>query len=168
MKDGNFAFWLPLTVILLGACAGAPVSRSGVPPEITQWMNENSNDVYSGMGISTLSREDDAYQEALTLARQNLAASLETEVTAISEDYRKLLEGRGEFNRIAEFDNSTKQWVDRLVRNTKTYGPYMSNSGATYILLYMDKKSTEPTLEAHVEETFAPIKDELNEMRQGS
>jgi hypothetical protein len=166
MKNRNFVFLslLVMAGILLYSCASAPSSRSNVPPEITLWMNENSNEVFSGMGISTHAREDDAYQQAITIARENLAAALETEVAAISEDYRKILEGRGEFNRIAEFGNSTKQRVAQLVRNTKTYGPFINNNGATYILLYMDKKSTQPALETFVEDTFADTKNELNEI----
>jgi hypothetical protein len=152
--------------LVLGSCASepAPAPRAGVPPEVSKWNEEHSGDTFSGMGISTFDNESDALQQATVLARQNLAASLETEVAAISENYVQRSEANGETDRVAKFKDATKQLVNQTVSRSKTYGPYMNDRGSTYIVVYLDKQSTQKDLNTYVDEIFSATESELNNM----
>jgi hypothetical protein len=175
--------WVALGALIVGlaGCAGAPAAtstataevpaqtagaaRAGVPPEITAWNNTNSGDTISGMGVSSITDNDsDAFQQALVLARENLAASLEAEVAAISENYVRRSEAAGETDRVAKFQDSTKQLVTQTIRNSKTYGPFANERGSTYIIVYLDKTSMQKNIHEIVDEVFAETEAELDTM----
>jgi hypothetical protein len=159
-----------IAALLQIGCGSTPTasgggSRSNVPPEITAWRNQHSADTYSGMGISSImDNESDAYLQATTLAREELAFNLESEIAGIAENYVKRAEGQGQSDRIAKFQNSTKQLANATVRNAKSYGPYINNNGATYIIVYLDKAGTQKDLSKYVDDVFAETENELNEM----
>jgi hypothetical protein len=133
-----------MTAVLLAACfaACASTSQKGPPPEISQWMNQHNADTYSGMGISTSQNAGDALIQASALARQQLASSIETEIAAITADKRKILEGRGETERIASIENATKQEVRQRLLNSRTFGPYVNAKGDTYVIVYLANKQS--------------------------
>ncbi|MDR2536466.1 MAG: hypothetical protein LBD29_10605 [Treponema sp.] len=170
MKKTLFVF-LSIGALLAAGCAssnGTSSSSKGnatVPAEITQWRNEH--DLMHGLGISTFDDESDAMQQAATIARQNLASLMETEVAGISENYVKRSTVGGESDKAAKFQEGTKQIVSQTLRGAKIYGPYMNNRGSTYVIIYLDdnsKKAFDKNVHDIADEIFAPMEGELNEI----
>jgi predicted transcriptional regulator len=120
--------------------------------------------VYYGMGISEFQNESDALQQATILARENLAGSLETEVAAIGENAVRRAEAQGETDRIARFQNATKQILSQTLRKVKTYGPYMNGRGNTYLVVYLDKNSFKKDINEYVDAVFEKTDEELNQL----
>jgi hypothetical protein len=143
----------------------AGAARAGVPVEVSSWINTNGDEAFYGLGISTITDNDsDAFQQASILARENLAASLETEVAAISENYVRRSEAGGETDRVAKFQDATKQIVSQTVRGAKSYGPFANERGSIYMLVYLDKTSTRRDLNQYVDEVFAETEAELDKI----
>jgi predicted transcriptional regulator len=135
--------------------------------EVSQWrqQHQDADDVYSEIGISTIKDdESDAYQQALMVARQNLAASLETEVAAIGENARRRAEAQGETDKVARFQDSTKQIVSQTLRKVKTFGPYINGQGNTYVVAYLDKNSFKKDINEYVDAVFEKTDQELNQL----
>jgi hypothetical protein len=159
--------------LLLVSCVSAPPPESepsqpqgGPPNEVAQWIQQHqgSDDVYYGMGISEFENESDALQQATILARENLAGSLETEVAAIGENAVRRAEANGETDRVARFQDSTKQIVTQTLRKVKTFGPYMNGRNNTYILVYLDKNSFKKDINEYVDTVFEKTDTELNQL----
>jgi hypothetical protein len=158
------------------SCASAPASepaqaepsqpQGGPPKEVAQWIqqHQNDDDVYYGMGISEFQNESDALQQATMLARENLAGSLETEVAAIGENAVRRAEAQGETDRIARFQDATKQIVSQTLRKVKTFGPYMNGRGNTYVVVYLDKNSFKKDINEYVDAVFEKSDQELNQL----
>jgi hypothetical protein len=159
---------------LLVSCASAPPPEAaapsqpqgGPPTEVAQWIqqHQNADDVYYGMGISEFENESDALQQATILARENLAGSLETEVASIGENAVRRAEANGETDRVARFQDATKQIVTQTLRKVKTYGPYMNGRGNTYIVVYLDKNSFKQDINQYVDTVFEKTDAELNQL----
>jgi predicted transcriptional regulator len=116
------------------------------------------------MGISEFQNESDALQQASMLARQNLASSLETEVAAIGENAVRRAEANGETDRVARFQDATKQIVTQTLRRVKTFGPHMNGRGNTYIVVYLDKNSFKKDINEYVDTVFEKTDQELNQL----
>jgi hypothetical protein len=156
-----------VTLLASGSCGSAPAPKQqqgGNPPEIAAWIQQRQSDVYYGTGISEFENESDAMQQALVLARQNLAASLEVEVAAISENFVQRAEAQGQTDRIAKFGDASKQMVSTSLKNVKTVGPYMNGKGNTYIVAYLDKQSFQKDVNSIVNDVFAEANSQLNDM----
>ena len=159
---------------LLVSCVSAPPSepaapsqaQGGPPSEVSQWIQQHQNayDLYYGMGISEFDNDSDALQQATILARENLAGSLETEVAAIGENAVRRAEAQGETDRVARFQDSTKQIVTQTLRKVKTFGPYMNGRGNTYIVVYLDKNSFKKDINEYVDAVFEKTDQELNQL----
>ncbi|MDR2397774.1 MAG: hypothetical protein LBD74_03325 [Spirochaetaceae bacterium] len=128
------------------------------------FLGKAQDDVYYGMGISEFQNESDALQQATILARENLAGSLETEVAAIGENAVRRAEAQGETDRIARFQNATKQILSQTLRKVKTYGPYMNGRGNTYLVVYLDKNSFKKDINEYVDAVFEKTDEELNQL----
>jgi hypothetical protein len=163
MKKSVFVF-LGLGALLLAGCASAP--KGGNPPEISKWISDhqNSDDMWYATGISEFQNESDAMQQALMLARENLAASLETQVAAIGSNAVQRAEAQGQTDRVARFRDSTKQIVDQTLRNVKTFGPFTNDKGNTSVVAYLDKQSFNKDVNAYVDQIFAQTDAELNQI----
>jgi hypothetical protein len=119
------------------------------------------------MGISTSQNAGDALIQATAMARQQLASSIETEIAAITADKRKILEGRGETERIASIENVTKQWVSQRLQNSRTFGPYVNAKGDTYVIVYLaNKKAEKQSLNDYANTVFEKTDAELDAMRK--
>ncbi|MDR1029450.1 MAG: LPP20 family lipoprotein [Treponema sp.] len=177
MKKRMFSFATVVGALagaaLLLSCVSAPPPeqapsqpQGGPPPEVSQWIqqHQNDDDVYYGMGISEFQNESDALQQATMLARENLAGSLETEVAAIGENAVRRAEAQGETDRIARFQDATKQIVTQTLRKVKTFGPYMNGRGNTYVVTYLDKNSFKKDINEYVDAVFEKTDAELNQL----
>jgi hypothetical protein len=142
----------------------AQSSRTIIPPEISQWRNDHTSDSFSGLGISTLTNTSDAYQQAVILARNDLAGSLEVEVAGIGENYVQTAEARGETERVAQFKNSTMQLIQQTISKSKTVGPYLNDREETYVLVYLDQQSARKELSQYVDDFFSDERNELKDM----
>ncbi|MDR1074384.1 MAG: hypothetical protein LBL45_12075 [Treponema sp.] len=161
---------LSVVTLLASGCGSSPATPSsqggrGNPPEIAAWIQQHQDDdIHYATGISEFENESDAMQQALALARENLAASLETEVAAISENAVRRAEAQGQTDRIARFQDATKQLVSTTLRNVRTFGPYVNGRGNTYIIVYLDKRNFQKDVNDIVEEAFAEANSQLNNM----
>jgi hypothetical protein len=154
---------ITITAVLFGSCASSP--RGGVPPELSKWINQQGDTIIYGLGISTITdNESDAYRQVVTLAQADLAGNLQTQVAAIAKDMAERQEGRGGAERIAKFEASTKQVVDKTVVAAKQYGPYTNKKGNTYIVKYIEKKGFNRDLSSYVNDVFAPTEKQLDEI----
>jgi hypothetical protein len=157
-------------VILWGSCAttsqtaGTSQVRGGMPGEMTSWINQHQDDVIYGVGISSIGDESDALREATALARSDLAGNVETDVATITADMVKRAEGRGETERIAKFEDATKQVINQTISYSKTYGPYVNNIGNTYIIKYIDKQGFRRDLSSYVDEAFKDVENDLDKI----
>jgi hypothetical protein len=112
-----------------------------MPQEISQWINQHTADAYFGIGVSPLENTAEALLQASALARQQLASTFETQITAITKDKRKIFEADGETERIASIENATKQEVRQKIQNSQTFGPCVNEKGDTYVLVYIMKET---------------------------
>ncbi|MDR1893242.1 MAG: hypothetical protein LBQ61_00945 [Spirochaetales bacterium] len=153
-----------LTALLAAGCATQPAApvRGGMPEEMTAWLNQNQANIIYGTGISELPNESDALRQATMLAREDLAGKLETTVAAVASDAVRQAEGRGETERIARFEDATKQVISNTIRNTQTYGPFVNGRGNTYVFVYVDKGATEQSLLDYVDTAFQGTDQQLD------
>jgi hypothetical protein len=126
------------------------------------WINSREDTVIYGTGISTFPDESDALIQATTLARADLAGKIETQVAAITKDFRSVAQARGETERLSDFEAGTKQLVNQTITGARTYGPEINGKGNTYIIVYVDQKTTEKNLTDHVRNFFSGMESELD------
>ena len=153
---------LPLFIFLI---AGTVLSAQVMmPSQISKWIDKERNTTVYGMGISTLKNESDAYQQARTLGQENLAASLQVEVSVVSENIVSNASVNGKAGRIASFTEGTKQLVHQSISRAKMYGPYTNTRGATYLIMYLDKRAFQRDINALANEIFADTDAALDRM----
>ena len=156
-----------LCFILIGlfsACASTGKTGEGdrqFEEEVIKW--SNTDDVIIGIAISSLSNESDALEQVKTIAMGDLATNMEAHVAQIAENYIKIAEGRGEYEKIAEFNKGVKIIISNTIKMVKT-AYYSRRRGNTYFIMYIDKDSFTPDLNTYVNEVFKETKEELDEI----
>jgi hypothetical protein len=133
-----------------------------MPAQITAWITKEGDTTVYGLGISTLKNESDAFQQARMLGLENLAASLQVEVAAVSENIMSHATVGDTTGRVETFTAGTKQLINQSIKRAKMYGPYTNNRSSTYILMYLDKRAFQKDLNALVQEVFADNDEELD------
>ncbi|MDR2634053.1 MAG: hypothetical protein LBC51_10605 [Treponema sp.] len=170
---------LVLAVLLLGSCATAPESGSAgsssagsssaaqpgnvYPREITDWIAQNGDKAIIGVGTSDLERTSDALRQARTLALQDLAANVQSEVVSITKDFVSDQEARGQKERVAEFNEGIGIKVQQTIEGAQSLGPYKMNN-ETWVARYIMKEPLQETIRDVIKETFQETDDQINKM----
>ncbi|MDR3115999.1 MAG: hypothetical protein LBU25_10835 [Treponema sp.] len=164
-----------LALFLLGSCATAPQSGSGspassapagsnlYPPEINDWIAQNGDKAIIGVGISELPRTSDALRQARTLALQDLAANIQSEVASITKDFVSAQEARGQTERVAEFNEGIGLKVQQTIEGAQSLGPYQINN-EVWVARYILKEPLQETIRDVIKETFQETDDQINKM----
>ncbi|MDR3343733.1 MAG: hypothetical protein LBT14_13340 [Treponema sp.] len=179
MKLSNFVLVSAVIAALcLGSCASSPqsggtsqsgsqpVQQSGsnlYPPEMNDWIAVNGDKVVMGIGVSDLPRTGDALRQARTIAMQDLAGSLQSEIASVTKDFLDNREAAGQTDRVAEFKDAIGIKVQATVENAQTFGPYKLE-GDTFIIRYITKESMNASIADVVKETFQEENDQINKM----
>ncbi|MDR0722995.1 MAG: hypothetical protein LBF75_09450 [Treponema sp.] len=166
---------LVLAVFWLGSCAtapssgstasstGAPAGSNVYPPEINQWIAQNGDKAIIGVGISELPRTSDALRQARTLALQDLAANVRSEVASITKDFVSAQEARGQTERVANFNEGIGIKVEQTLEGAQSLGPYKMNN-ETWVARYILLEPLQETIRDVIKETFQETDDQINKM----
>ena len=165
-----------LALLGLGSCVTAPPSGSTAsssgyqggdsnvyPPEINAWLAQNGDKAIIGVGISELPRTTDALRQARTLALQDLAANIQSEVASITKDFVSAQEARGQTERVAEFNEGIGLKVQQTIEGAQSLGPYKMNN-ETWVARYILLEPLQETIRDVIKETFQETDDQINKM----